>query len=222
AAQAALSLKDMCVVVSGAGNVAEHTARLLLERGATVQTLSDRGGYLYKESGFRQADIDDVVKHKATGGALESLALPGATYRTDTPWQHVPADAYFPCATQNEVGETDALAMVKTAKLIVEGANMPLNDAAMNVVRDSSAVYVPGKAANAGGVAVSGLEMAQNASHLPWACDRVETELKTIMQLIHTQCVEYGTQDDGSVDYVAGANLAGFHRVFSAMEKLGW
>lgn len=222
ASEAGVSLGDMRAVVSGSGNVAEHTARMLISEGVTVQTLSDRQGYLLNERGLSRADLDAIGRHKASGESLQTIGLDGATYHTGTPWQHVAADAYFPCATQNEVDEADAKVIITSAKLIVEGANMPLTNSAMEVVRTSNVVYVPGKAANAGGVAVSGLEMAQNASHLPWDCERVEAELKKIMLRIHEQSVQYGKREDGVIDYVTGANLAGFIRVMSAMEKLGW
>ena len=221
ASEASLSLGGMCAVVSGAGNVAEHTARMLVQKGALVLTLSERQGYLYKKTGFTKEDIDAIKICKECKENLSSLSIEGTSYHKGKPWQAVAADAYFPCATQNELDEADAEVIITTAKLIVEGANMPLTDAAAKVVRKSSAVYVPGKAANAGGVAVSGLEMAQNAGHLPWECDRVESELQKIMQRIHTQCVTYGRGEDGTVDYVNGANIAGFARVFSGMEKLG-
>jgi len=222
AEQAGISFTGMRAVVSGAGNVAEHAARLLVQKGVTVLTLSDRDGYLYKAEGFTEADIDEIKRCKDNKNKLETLHITGAKYYEGKPWQQVVAEAYFPCATQNEVSEADAKAMMQHATLIVEGANMPLTDSALNVVRQHGVVYVPGKAANAGGVAVSGLEMAQNASHVPWNCDRVETELQQIMRHIHTQCVAAGQKDDGSVDYVFGANVAGFKRVFHAMEKLGW
>lgn len=222
AGQTGLTLSGMTAVVSGSGNVAEHTARLLIEKGVTVRTLSDRHGYILKPDGLKRKDIDAVMAHKRAGTNLDSLSLIGATYHAGTPWQAVTADLYVPCATQNEVVAADATAMTGHAKLIVEGANMPLTAEAVEIVRDTPVVYVPGKAANAGGVAVSGLEMAQNASHLPWECERVEQELQHIMQRIHEQCVRYGKTAEGSIDYVTGANVAGFVRVFSGMEKLGW
>lgn len=222
AKHAGVSLPGMRAVVSGAGNVAEHTARMLVEQGAVVLTLSDRHGYLHKADGFTSVDIDAIKRCKDNKDTLETLSIAGATYHEGKPWQHVAADVYVPCATQNEVDAADAERMLTHATLVIEGANMPLTDEAMKVIRHSGVVYVPGKAANAGGVAVSGLEMAQNANHLPWECDRVESELKKIMQRIHAQCVTAGQREDGSVDYVAGANLAGFKRVISAMEKLGW
>ncbi|MEY2665447.1 MAG: hypothetical protein RLZZ480_552 [Candidatus Parcubacteria bacterium] len=216
-----LSLSGMTAAVSGSGNVAEHTARKLIELGATVLTLSDRGGYIYKESGLTGEDIDTVMKIKKRGMGLDELKLDGVVYKTGSLWQGVTANTYFPCATQNEVNEDDARAMVKSAKLIVEGANMPLTLKAAHVVREAGIPFAPGKAANAGGVAVSGLEMAQHAAHYAWTKERVDEELHTIMNNIHQLCVENGKTEEG-VDYVVGANIAGFKRVFEAMRKLGW
>jgi glutamate dehydrogenase (NADP+) len=215
------SLKGMRAVVSGSGNVAEHTARALLERGVVVLTLSDRGGYLLNEAGFRDEDINAVALAKRNGKALAEISLPGTSYHEGKPWS-VPADAYFPCATQNEVNGEDATAMAQHAKLIVEGANMPLSLTAIEVVQEKRLAYAPGKASNAGGVSVSGLEMAQNAGHYAWSCADVEAELEKIMHRIHAQCVREGARPDGTVDYVAGANLAGVKRVMNAMAKLGW
>ena len=132
----------------------------------------------------------------------------------------VQADAYFPCATQNELAVDDATGLVAHAKLLVEGANMPLTAEALAVVRKSDVLYAPGKASNAGGVAVSGIEMAQNAGRYAWTCEAVETELQKIITHIHKQCVRCGKNGD-QVDYVKGANIAGFVRVFNAMKKLG-
>ena len=216
-----LQLEGMTAVVSGAGNVAEFTARKLVELGATVLTVSDRNGYLYKESGLTQKDIDAVHTCKQENGDLQSLSIDGATYSEGKPWQSVTANAYFPCATQNEVQKEDAEAIVKHAKLLVEGANMPLSEKAVKVLRDSGVLYAPGKASNAGGVSVSGIEMAQNAGHYAWTCEQIEEELQKIMVRIHDQCVAEG-ESDGQVDYVKGANIAGFKRVLDATKKLGW
>lgn len=215
------TLVGMKCVVSGSGNVAEHTARKLVDEGATVLTLSDRSGYLYKESGLTSKDIDLVVFHKSTGASLETCVVEGAEFIVGTPWQKVEAEAYFPCATQNEVSLKDAQVMAKYAKLVVEGANMPLSNEAVAALHAANIPHAPGKASNAGGVAVSGLEMAQNASHYPWSRERVEEELVTIMENIHAQCKEAGKVEWG-IDYVKGANIAGAKRVLAAMEKLGW
>lgn len=217
-----LSLAGMSAAVSGSGNVAEFTARKLIQLGAIVITLSDRGGYLYKETGFSEDDISDIMKVKKSGQNLDSVAIPHVKYKAGPLWQSVTADAYFPCATQNEVTEDDAREMVKSAKLIVEGANMPLTLEAAHVVREAGIPFAPGKAANAGGVAVSGLEMAQHSSHYAWTFDRVDKELQNIMNNIHQLCVENGQTENGKIDYVVGANIAGFKRVFKAMKKLGW
>ncbi len=215
------TLTGLKVVVSGAGNVAEHTARKLIEEGAIVLTLSDRTGYLYKEAGFTAADIDLLVTHKDTGKNLDTLTLAGATFTAGAPWQKVVAEAYFPCATQNEVNKEDAAFMAKSALLVVEGANMPLSNEAIGVLEKARIPHAPGKASNAGGVAVSGLEMVQNASHYPWTREEVEEKLVAIMENIHATCKEAG-QADGYINYVKGANIAGAKRVLAAMEKLGW
>lgn len=217
-----LSLAGMTAVVSGSGNVAEFTARKLIEKGALVLTLSDRTGYLYKAGGLTTSDIDVIVSAKQQGQTLDSITITGAEHRVGTPWQSVSADAYFPCATQNEVGLADVEVMVQHAKLIIEGANMPLTYDAVTRVRESKVPFAPGKAANAGGVSVSGLEMIQNASHAVWTAAEVDEKLQTIMQRIHALCVEHGTNASGHVDYVNGANVAGFKRVMGAMKKLGW
>ncbi len=221
AAHHGFTLAGMTAAVSGSGNVAEFTARKLIELGAIVVTLSDRGGYMYKETGFSEDEISEIMNVKKSGQNLDAVTLPHVTYKAGSLWQVVTADMYFPCATQNEVSGDDARAMVKSAKLIVEGANMPLTLEAALVVREAGIPFAPGKAANAGGVAVSGLEMTQHASHYPWSRERVDSELRDIMKNIHQLCVENG-QTNKEIDYVKGANLAGFKRVFEAMKKLGW
>ncbi len=215
------NLAGMTAVVSGSGNVAEHTVRMLIEKGAIVITMSDRGGYIYKPMGLTQSDVDAIMVHKNLGDDLSTLALEGITYHLGTPWQTIKAEAYFPCATQNEITEADAGAMVAHAKLVVEGANMPLSNEAVARFAAARIPHAPGKASNAGGVAVSGLEMAQNASHYPWTRERVEEELVAIMNRIHETCKEYGKEEWG-IDYVKGANIGGAKRVLAAMEKLGW
>jgi glutamate dehydrogenase (NADP+) len=216
-----LELADMKAVVSGAGNVAEYTARKLIELGATVLTLSDRDGYLYKADGFTHKDIDAIKACKQNKNNLDTLSIDGAQYNPGKPWQSVEANAYFPCATQNELDEDDAQAIVKHAKLLIEGANMPLTSKAQTVLKKSDTVYAPGKAANAGGVTVSGIEMAQNAGHYAWSCEEIEEELQKIMIHIHDQCVAAGKTETG-IDYILGANVAGFKRVLDATKKLGW
>ncbi len=215
-----LSLNDLTAVVSGAGNVATYTALKLIEKGVTVLTLSDRDGYIYKSDGFSTEDINTVSMDKSNGHALSDCSLTDHEYHEGKVWD-VAADMYFPCATQNEMDSDAAKKVVESAKLIVEGANMPLTAEAQHIVRDTKIPYAPGKASNAGGVSVSGIEMAQNAGHYAWDYERIDNELQKIMRNIHTSCVEAGTVD-GAVDYVRGANLAGFKRVANAMQKLGW
>lgn len=215
------SLVGMTAVVSGSGNVAEHTARQLIAEGAVVLTVSDRTGYIYKQNGLTSSDIDSVMSHKDTGANLDSLQLEGATFVVGAPWQAIVAEAYFPCATQNEVTADDATVMAKQAIIVVEGANMPLTNEAIAVLKEAHIPHAPGKASNAGGVAVSGLEMVQNASHYPWTSEEVEQKLIAIMEQIHDLCVAEGMVSWG-VDYVTGANIAGAKRVLAAMEKLGW
>jgi glutamate dehydrogenase (NADP+) len=210
-------------VVSGSGNVALYTARKLIAEEAVVKTLSDRSGYVLKEEGLTLEDIDHIESEKKHRTLLADIVLDGADYAEGTPWQSVPACMYFPCATQNEINKADALAIVKhNARLVAEGANMPSDAAAVKVFRESTVLFAPAKAANAGGVAVSGLEMAQNTGHLPWSSTQVDGRLREIMKNIHTQCVTYGTTEDGSIDYVTGANIGGFVRVFEATKALGW
>ncbi len=208
-------------VVSGSGNVAEHTARKLISEGAVVLTLSDRTGYLYKEIGLTVNDIDAIVAHKDTGANLDSITVAGATFAAGTPWQTIVADGYFPCATQNEIDIVAAESIAKHATLVVEGANMPLTNDAIKILAEAHIMHAPGKASNAGGVAVSGLEMAQNASHYPWTAEEVETKLVAIMEHIHALCKAEGKTDWG-IDYVKGANIAGAKRVLVAMKKMGW
>jgi glutamate dehydrogenase (NADP+) len=220
-AEAGETLKGKTAVVSGSGNVAEHTARHLVAHEAIVLTMSDRGGYLYKSTGLDLNDIDLISLHKEKDGSLADLKISGAEYFAGKPWQKVVADAYFPCATQNEISAIDAEIIAKHAKLVVEGANMPLSNEAIKVLHEAHIPHAPGKASNAGGVAVSGLEMSQNASHYPWPRERVEEELRQIMNRIHTACKQEGKTDWG-IDYIKGANVAGAKRVLLAMEKLGW
>jgi glutamate dehydrogenase (NADP+) len=215
-----LSLEGMTAVVSGAGNVATYTARKLFDKGVTVLTLSDREGYIYKSEGLTAEDIDTVSIEKSNGHALRDCSIDNGEYHEGKVWE-VSADAYFPCATQNELDSDAAKKLCGHAKLIVEGANMPLTAEAQRIVREARIPYAPGKASNAGGVSVSGIEMAQNAGHYAWDYKRIDEELQKIMRSIHEQCVQAGTED-GYVDYVRGANIAGFKRVFAAMKKLGW
>lgn len=220
--RAGMELQGKRVVVSGSGNVATHAAEKILHEAAVPLTLSDRSGYLYAENGIQQELVDAVKTHKAKGGALKDLNLSeGIEYREGTPWG-IEADIYVPCATQHEITKEDAEKIVKNgAVLVAEGANMPSTEEAVEIFQNAGVLFGPAKAVNAGGVAVSGLEMSQNAQRIGWACEDVDTQLKQIMSQIHSTCVKYG-EKDGKIDYVKGANVGGFVRVFNAMKQLGW
>ncbi len=221
-AHAGKDIRGMRVVVSGSGNVATHVAEKLLHEGAIPLTLSDREGYIFSEGGLDQKTIDAVKEIKERHGALKDLVLPdGVSYHEGKVWE-VQAHIYMPSATQNEITETDAKRIVEHGALLVaEGANMPSTLESIEVFKKAGILFGPAKAVNAGGVAVSGLEMSQNAGHVQWTREEVDTELRTIMKHIHETCVRYGKNGD-NVDYVSGANVGGFVRVFDAMRQLGW
>jgi glutamate dehydrogenase (NADP+) len=218
------TLEGKRCLVSGSGNVAQYTAQKLIDLGARVLTLSDRDGFLYDPDGLDLSRLDDVIRVKTLErGSLRPLAgREGATFHEGTrPWM-VPCDIAFPCATQNEIHADDARALVQGGcRLVVEGANMPTTYEAIKVLEQARVLLAPGKAANAGGVAISGLEMTQNAMRLTWTREQVDRRLREIMRRIHAKCVEYGTEDDGRVDYVRGANVAGFLKVADAMVAYG-
>jgi glutamate dehydrogenase (NADP+) len=211
-------------LVSGSGNVAQYAAEKLIELGAAVLTLSDRTGTLYFKDGLTKDRLIELIDLKTNrGGSLDAwgsrnqdiLFLPGRK-----PWD-IPADAAFPCATQNEIDARDARALLLNGcNLVSEGANMPATSEAAHLFEEARILYAPGKAANAGGVAISGLEMTQNAIRLFWTRDEVDHRLEQIMRRIHEQCVEYG-HVNGCINYVTGANIAGFVKVADAMLAYG-
>jgi glutamate dehydrogenase/leucine dehydrogenase len=211
------------VVISGSGNVAAHVAEKLLVEGATPLTLSDREGYIYAEDGLTQTLINAIKMLKERHGALKELTLPkGVVYSTGRIWKDIKAQIYMPCATQHELEKDDAIEIVRQGALLVaEGANMPSTLEAVKVFHEAQVLFGPAKAVNAGGVAVSGLEMSQNASHAQWTSEEVDSKLRGIMKHIHRTCMFYGQRGD-SIDYAAGANIGGFVRVFEAMKLLGW
>lgn len=217
-------IRGMRAIVSGSGNVATHVAEKLIHVGALPLTLSDRGGYIYCEEGLTQKIVDAVkdLKEKRNG-TLKELSLPqGVSYHEGKVWGASSADIAIPSATQNEISKEDAEVLVSAGvKLVAEGANMPSTLEAVSVFKNAGILFGPAKAVNAGGVAVSGLEMSQNAQHVQWTSEEVDTKLREIMKHIHATCVKYGKVDSG-VDYVKGANIGGFVRVFEAMRQLGW
>ncbi|AMO71181.1 NADP-specific glutamate dehydrogenase [Sphingorhabdus sp. M41] len=212
-------------VISGSGNVATHAAEQITKQGGKVLTLSDSGGFIHDPDGIDQEKIDWVKHHKThTRGRISEYAdhFTGASYHDGArPWS-VPCDLALPCATQNELNEEEARELVANGVIAVsEGANMPTTLDGVHVFHDARIMYGPGKAANAGGVAVSGLEMSQNAERISWNHERLGEMLTELMEGIHGKCVEYGDQGDGYVDYVKGANIAGFKKVADAMLAYG-
>jgi glutamate dehydrogenase (NADP+) len=218
-------LAGKTAVISGSGNVATHAAEKATELGAKVVTLSDSGGFIHDPEGLTREKIDWVKQHKThrRGRISEYVdAFKGSTFHKDkTPW-HMPCDVALPCATQNELLGDDARALVKNGCIAVaEGANMPSDLEAAHVFKEARILFAPGKAANAGGVAVSGLEMSQNSERRSWKVEELQVMLRDIMDGIHDRCLTYGTQSDGHVDYVKGANIAGFKKVADAMLAFG-
>jgi glutamate dehydrogenase (NADP+) len=214
------SMKDKIVTISGSGNVAQYAIEKTLDLGGKPVTASDSSGTIYDPYGIDRDKLAFIMELKnVKRGRIKAYADKyGCEYfEGQRPW-HIKCDIALPCATQNEIEKEDALNLAKNGcKLIAEGANMPSTPEAINVYNESGIIYCPGKAANAGGVATSGLEMTQNAIHLAWSREQVDKELLKIMSGIHQKCVEYGKQPDGTIDYVRGANIAGFVRVADAM-----
>lgn len=216
---------DGCrVAISGSGNVAQYAARKVMDLGGKVVSLSDSEGTLYAEAGLTDAQWDAVMelKNVKRGRISELAAQFGLEFRKgQTPWS-LPCDIALPCATQNELDAEDARTLLRNGCICVaEGANMPTTLEAVDIFLEAGILYAPGKASNAGGVAVSGLEMSQNAMRLLWTAGEVDSKLHNIMQSIHHACVHYGEEADGSINYVKGANIAGFVKVADAMLAQG-
>lgn len=225
------TLEGKTCLVSGSGNVAQFTTQKILDLGGKVVTLSDSAGYIYDEKGIDRDKLAFVMELKnLRRGRIYEYAdkYPEAVYTPVDPnldynplWNH-PAQCAMPCATQNEINEKDANNLLKNGVYLVsEGANMPSTPEAVDIFIDNTILYGPGKAANAGGVAVSGLEMAQNSMRLSWPRDEVDDRLKQIMHSIHKTCVDAATSYGQSGNYVAGANIAGFVKVVNAMLDQG-
>lgn len=217
------SLEGKKCAVSGSGNVALHAAEYLISIGAKVTTLSDSGGFIYYPEGMDTASLEKVKHLKLVRRErLEVYAKEAgcAYFAGERPWK-MPCDLAFPCATQGELDAEDAKALLGNGcQGVIEGANMPTTLEAIELFQKARCFFAPGKAANAGGVAVSGLEMTQNSIRMSWTRERMERELGAIMERIHQQCVEAGA-DGEWVDYVKGANLAAFKRISDAMLSLG-
>ena len=219
-----IDIKGKKCLVSGSGNVAQYTCEKLIELGAVPVTLSDSDGYIYDPDGITSEKLKFVMdlKNLYRGRIREYAEEFGCKYVAGArPWGEK-ADIALPSATQNEIDGDDAQSLVKNGIFAVsEGANMPSTPEAIEIFQKHKILYAPGKAANAGGVSVSGLEMTQNSERYSWSAEQVDEKLKWIMGNIHEICVKYGTEPDGYVNYVKGANIAGFMKVAKAMMGQG-
>ena len=220
-----IELKGKRVLISGSGNVAQYAAEKCIQMGAKVLTLSDSDGYIYDPDGISAEKLQYVMELKNyLRGRIREYAsrYPKATYHAgERPW-HEEGDIALPCATQNEISGEEAQALVKGGTIAVaEGANMPSTPKAIEAFQQAKILYAPGKASNAGGVSVSGLEMTQNSERLSWTAKEVDDYLRRIMSDIHQNCIKYGTEHDGYINYVKGANVAGFMKVAKAMMAQG-
>ncbi|MGC9471362.1 MAG: NADP-specific glutamate dehydrogenase [Bacteroidales bacterium] len=219
------TLKGKTVAVSGFGNVAWGAVRKVNELGGKVVTLSGPDGYIYDPQGVSGKKIDFMLDLRASNEDIVkpySYEFPEAEFHQGKhPWE-VKCDVALPCATENELNKEDAENLVKNGCLcLTEGANMPCTPEAIEIIQKNKILFAPGKAANAGGVATSGLEMTQNAMKLNWTAEEVDAKLHQIMKKIHEACVKYGTTPEGYIDYVKGANVAGFLKVANAMLDQG-
>lgn len=219
-----LDIKDKVCTVSGSGNVAQYTIEKAIELGAKVVTCSDSNGYVYDPDGITTEKLQFIfeLKNVRHGRIKEYAEKFGCQYfEGQRPWG-VKCDIALPSATQNEINGEDAQKLVDNGCIAVsEGANMPSTPEAIHIFQKAGLLYAPGKASNAGGVSVSGLEMSQNSIKLSWTREEVDARLHQIMKSIHESCVKYGTQPDGYINYVKGANVAGFMKVANAMMAQG-
>ncbi len=220
-----MDLKGKTIAISGFGNVAWGAAIKATELGAKVVTISGPDGYIYDKDGISGEKIEYMLELRASNNDIVkpyAYEFKGSEfYEGKRPWE-VKCDISLPCATQNELNEIDAANLVANGCLCIsEGANMPCTPEAIEIFHKNKLLYAPGKAANAGGVSTSGLEMTQNSMKLSWSREEVDSRLQEIMRNIHNQCVKYGTESDGSVNYVKGANVAGFMKVAQAMLDQG-
>jgi len=218
------SIKDKRVTISGSGNVAQFTAEKVIELGGKVITLSDSSGYVYDPDGLDKKKLDFVMelKNQRRGRIKEYAEKYGVKYVANArPWTEK-CEIALPSATENEIEEKDALQLLENGCICVsEGANMPCTPEAINLFHSRRILYAPGKASNAGGVAVSGLEMTQNSMRIKWTRKEVDRQLHQIMKNIHKTCIKYGKQGDGHVNYQLGANIGGFIKVANAMLSQG-
>ena len=220
-----IDIKDKKVAISGSGNVATYTAKKLLQLGAKVVSMSDSNGSIYVPEGLSEEQLEYIFKLKNIyRGRIREFAeeYDCQYFDGERPWQHVKCDIAMPSATQNELDGDDARTLLANGCFAVsEGANMPSTPEAIKEFLNAKILYAPGKAANAGGVSVSGLEMAQNSQKLSWSAEEVDAKLQSIMAEIHQQCKIYGEEEGGYINYVKGANVAGFMKVAKAMMAQG-
>ncbi len=219
------SFKGKVVAISGSGNVSQYACKKAIEFGAKVVTLSDSSGYIYDEEGINSEKLNFVMELKniKRGRISEYVKkYPSAKFfKGERPWG-VKVDIALPCATQNELDDKNAKDLVNNGCIcVVEGANMPCTPQAIETFKKARILYAPGKASNAGGVATSGLEMSQNSLRLSWSSEEVDKRLRTIMTNIHNSCVKYGAEGNGYINYIKGANIAGFVKVADAMLDQG-
>ncbi|PIP04451.1 NADP-specific glutamate dehydrogenase [candidate division WWE3 bacterium CG23_combo_of_CG06-09_8_20_14_all_40_14] len=217
------SINGKKVIISGSGNVAQYAAEKVIQLGAKVLTMSDSAGTIYDKDGITQEKLEHLkqIKNVKRGRIKDYANKYNVEYLdSENPWS-IKADIALPCATQNEINKEDAMALVKNEIVLVgEGANMPSTSEAIDIFKENKILFSPGKASNAGGVAVSGLEMSQNSARVQWSREEVDQNLKKIMIEIHGKILEYGNRGE-SIDYVAGANIAGFKRVADSMIAQG-
>jgi len=218
-------LAGKTITISGSGNVAQYACEKAMQLGAKVVTLSDSSGYIYDADGIDDDKLAFVMNLKnEIRGRIEAYVkkYPKAKFvKGKRPWE-IKCEVALPCATQNEVNESDANVLLKNGCYVIsEGANMPSEPKAVEAFQKAKILYAPGKASNAGGVATSGLEMSQNSLRIIWSREEVDERLQKIMANIHKSCIKYGNNENGYVDYVRGANIAGFVKVADAMLAQG-
>lgn len=218
------NLEGKTVLISGSGNVALYACQKAMDLGAKVVTLSDSDGTIYDKDGIDKEKFEFVreLKEEKYGRIKECADKFSCEYlEGESPWS-IPCDVALPCATQNEVDISAAETLLDNGMmLLAEGANMPCTEEATKLFRKSDLLYAPGKASNAGGVAVSGLEISQNMVRMSWSAEEVDERLKSIMKQIHKKCKTHGENSDGHIDYMKGANIAGFKKVADAMLAFG-
>ncbi len=216
------SVEGKSIVISGSGNVAQYACEKAVQLGGKVVCMSDSDGYIYDESGIDEEKLEFIkeLKNVQRGRIKEYAEKYNVPFSEGTPWE-IPCDIALPCATQNEIDQNSAEAIVDNGVIcLAEGANMPCTDGALEILQNSNVLYAPGKATNAGGVAVSGLEMSQNSKGISLEAEEVDRKLREIMKTIHDKCTEYGETDNGT-DYLKGANIAAFIKVADAMLAQG-